>query len=127
MDPRVVENPELLPSAPIVQLFRSPHGGVVARVDARTIGLAAVELGAGRELIIDEIDPAVGFEILVRPGERVERDAPLAEIHAVSEATAVRAAVRLQSAIDVDPEREATPDLGSRVLYRVDRAGITPA
>ena len=38
-------------------------------------------LGVGREKFTDTVDPAVGFEVMKRVGERVEAGEPILEIH----------------------------------------------
>lgn len=71
-DPAVCDDPtRVLPQprrkVPIV----APRGGHVERVIADGIGMAALVLGAGRGKRDDVIDPAVGLELAVRPGDRV--------------------------------------------------------
>ena len=43
-----------------------------------------IELGGGRRTLEDPIDHSVGFQILVRVGDRVERGQPLLRIFAHS-------------------------------------------
>jgi pyrimidine-nucleoside phosphorylase len=81
-DPRVVTDPDRLPRAPVRADVLAPRAGFVTAVDALEIGLSAVALGAGRMRADETIDPAVGIEILAKPGDAVQRGAPLARIHA---------------------------------------------
>jgi pyrimidine-nucleoside phosphorylase len=97
-DPDVISRPELLPEAPLRVTWVSPADGFVTRADAYEIGVAAVELGAGRRKIEDDVDPAVGIELIARRGEAVRRGQPVAEIHARSEEAAERTVVRLRAA-----------------------------
>ena len=76
----------------------------MTRADARRIGLAALELGAGRRRVEDSVDPAVGLEVDVRVGARVEIGDPLATIHARDDDGAVRARERLDEAILIEDE-----------------------
>jgi len=41
-----IENPDLLPTAPIIRVIPSPYSGVISGLDAREVGLTALELGA---------------------------------------------------------------------------------
>jgi pyrimidine-nucleoside phosphorylase len=116
-DPAVVDDPALLPGAPSVTEFRSSDCGFVSRIDARKVGLAAVELGAGRRRAGDDVDPAVGFEVLARVGERVSEQQPLIRIHARSEEDAGTAVGRLESAVSLSDSRPAPP--GPLVWKRV--------
>ena len=111
-DPRVVENPDLLPSAPVIETVESEDTGArwISRADARMIGDAALELGAGRRKKGDPVDPAVGVVMRARIGDRVEPGAPLADIHARSEADARAAAARVRAALELSPEPVPAPD-----------------
>ncbi len=81
-DARVVREPERLPSASAVVPVEAPAAGWVTRLDARAVGDAALELGAGRRVKSDILDPAVGIRLLAKRGEQVGAGSPLAEIHA---------------------------------------------
>jgi len=59
----------------------SPRAGYVVRFGASAIGLAALALGAGREKKGDQIDPGSGIEVLVKAGDPLERDQPIARLY----------------------------------------------
>lgn len=80
-DARCVEAPAFLPAAPDRSALRAPSAGMLRFVDVRAIGLAVVELGGGRRLLGESIDPAVGVEWLRVHGERVEAGDELALVH----------------------------------------------
>ncbi|MGH2592746.1 MAG: thymidine phosphorylase [Anaerolineae bacterium] len=94
-----VEQPDRLPRASIVRDVPSPRGGYIARVDALEVGLTAVVLGAGRAKKGDPIDHAVGIEVRVKVGDRVEPGAPLFTIHANDEGKRIEAEQRLLNAV----------------------------
>ncbi len=77
--------------AAVVREVQARSGGTVSRVDAETVGRACIALGAGRGRAEDTINPAVGFDQIVKIGERVERGQVIARIHAGDEAGAERA------------------------------------
>ncbi len=125
-DPSVVEDPDVLPSAPVVVDHGAAGPGWIARMDAREVGMAGVEIGAGRRTRGAEIDPAVGFEVLARPGERVDEGQPLFRIHAADEEAVSAARRRLDRAVeiaDAPPETEAVAWEEARVRWRVDADG----
>ncbi|HET7459939.1 MAG TPA: thymidine phosphorylase [Longimicrobium sp.] len=99
-DPRVVDDPSILPAAPVVATVGAlgDQARWVAQADARAIGDAALALGAGRRRKGDPIDAAVGIVVRARIGDRVERGQPLAEIHARTEAAAEAAVHAVRSA-----------------------------
>ncbi len=77
-----VDDPTLLPSASLVEVVTSPKVGWLETIDAREIGEASVDLGAGRARKEDSIDPGVGFIIHHKVGDRVGIGEPLFTIHA---------------------------------------------
>lgn len=77
-----VDEPERLPKATLVETVSSPRSGWLSMIDAREVGEAAVELGAGRAKKTDLIDYAVGFVIHHKVGEHVKAGEALFTIHA---------------------------------------------
>ena len=80
-DPRIVDDPGRLPSAPDRDAVPSSQAGYVTGVRAELIGRASAVLGAGRDTVTDAIDHAVGITIKARPGDPVEKGEPLVELH----------------------------------------------
>lgn len=115
-DPRVTDDFDLLPSAPVVREFVAADDGYVTSLDARQIGMASVQLGAGRMAVDDEIDPAVGFDVRCRMGESVQRGQPLVGVHAATDSSAAQALDRLGAAIEIGESATAPMPL---VLERV--------
>ena len=68
--------------APRVEEVGADRGAWVRFVDPKALGYGLIRLGGGRTRKEQSIDPRVGFEILVEPGERVEKGQPLARVHA---------------------------------------------
>jgi pyrimidine-nucleoside phosphorylase len=102
-DVSVVDEPARLPQSQARLAVRAAKSGYVGRIDAYTLGLLAIELGAGRTRVDQRVDPAAGFELAAGVGERVERGATLLTIHARSAAlcrsVAARAAACFQLGI----------------------------
>jgi pyrimidine-nucleoside phosphorylase len=92
---------DVLPRAPVVRTLEAPRAGNVRALRALPVGIAALELGAGRARKDDEIDHAVGIVCLRKRGDRVERGDPLAEIHARTEEAAGAAADRVLAAYEL--------------------------
>ena len=84
-DVNVIDHPDLLPRAPIIEVVRAPRAGYVLGIEAREVGEAAVELGAGRARKSDQVDHAVGFVFHHKVGDRVEAGEALFSIHARNE------------------------------------------
>lgn len=99
-DPDVTERADILPVAPVRMMWEAPADGFVTRADAYEIGIAAVELGAGRRRLEDAVDPSVGLELFAHRGSPVSRGQPVAEIHARSAEAAERMKSRLGRAYE---------------------------
>jgi pyrimidine-nucleoside phosphorylase len=100
-EPRVVDDLSLLPRAPIVVEWYAPASGYVAEVAPRTVALAALQLGAGRQKKEDAIDPAVGVEVLKCVGDSVQAGEPVFRVHARTEASLQQAIATLQDALRI--------------------------
>ncbi len=100
----LVDHPEKhLPEAPVQRPAFIGEGYVTA-IDARSLGLAIIELGGGRTRPGDDIDPRVGFSDVLSIGDKVEKNRPIAVVHAGSEADAERAVDRLKAAVTLAKE-----------------------
>ncbi|WP_299153492.1 thymidine phosphorylase [uncultured Tateyamaria sp.] len=107
-----VENfARFLPEAPVIREISATGQGFVAAIDGEALGLAVVDLGGGRAVESDTINPAVGLRDVVRLGTKVDRGQPLAVIHAARAADADRAEAALRAAITVGPRAAPIPDL----------------
>ncbi len=80
-DPGAIDDHSRLPHSRSVLELPSAVAGFVARIDAEAIGVAAMLLGAGREKVDSEIDPAVGLVLLRKVGDPVSAGEPLVQIH----------------------------------------------
>jgi thymidine phosphorylase len=109
-DPRVVDDPGgVLPRAPVRREVTAERG-VLAGVDAESLGRAAASLGAGRVRKGDPIDPAVGIEFFPKVGDRVDPEDPIAVVHARDQGSADQAADGVRQAMIVrDDPVEAPP------------------
>jgi len=108
-DPSVVDNPSQLPQPKLVREVRADRSGVLAAFDAELVGLAAVELGAGRARKEDTVDPAAGLLLQKRVGDQVREGDVLAELHAATESRLDAGELRLRAAVqpgDAPPPRK---------------------
>jgi pyrimidine-nucleoside phosphorylase len=108
-DPRVIDDPSRLPTAPLKKDFIAATGGFIASLDAEKIGVAAMRLGAGRAKAEDRVDHAVGITLLVKPGDAVAPRDPLFTIHYRTEESLPAALALLEDAVvfsDSPPEPE---------------------
>jgi pyrimidine-nucleoside phosphorylase len=87
--------------APIIREVIATAGGVVTHVDAGRIGQAALQLGAGRAKASDGVNFAVGFDRLVKCGERIESGQAVCRIHAQSAVDFEMAETMVEKAVKI--------------------------
>jgi pyrimidine-nucleoside phosphorylase len=107
-DMTLLEQPARLDRAKLKLPVTVPVAGHVAKIDVRQLGLSIIELGGGRRLVTDKVDPWVGLTDMKRLGEPVAAGEPIAIVHANDEAAAKQAAALVASAYTVG--REAGSD-----------------
>jgi len=69
------------PIAPRSEI-RATQAGYVATIDAEQLGQAVIAMHGGRQKLGDALDHSTGFEMLVRLGDHVDPDQPLACVFA---------------------------------------------
>ncbi len=105
-DPRVIDDPDLLPTAPIqAQVVYEGEDGYVSAVDALGIGMASLKLGGGRATKESEVDLSVGVELKKKAGDPVKAGDVLAVVHAASEEDGVMGCQLVRDCIAVSGER----------------------
>jgi pyrimidine-nucleoside phosphorylase len=109
-DTQYVEEPDRLPSASMQHVVKAEKHGFMAKVAADQVGMASVELGAGRKKKGDPIDHAVGIMVHKKVGDGVEKGEPIFTVHANDQARLDLALKRLMSAPEVtDVQPPALP------------------
>ncbi len=81
-DVTMVNEPDRLPTAQIIETVPAPQNGYLAKVQTDQVGMAVVTLGGGREKKGDPIDHAVGLIMPCKVGDYIESGQPLFTIHA---------------------------------------------
>jgi pyrimidine-nucleoside phosphorylase len=110
-DARVVDEPELLATAPARADVPADRTGAVLEIAPRPLGEGVIALGGGRTMMHQPIHAGVGFEVLVRPGDSVAAGEPLGRVHAKDEdglrlgIDVLRGAVRIGDGADAVPLR----------------------
>jgi len=105
-----------LPEAEHTGVVTAPRTGYLQRLDARAVGIASWRLGAGRARKEEAVSPTAGVVCLAKPGDRVEADQPVLELHADDPARFAGAEAALTTALEVGPE---PPPLRPLVIERI--------
>ncbi|WP_229051740.1 thymidine phosphorylase [Aeromicrobium sp. Leaf350] len=107
-----------LPTPKETQVVTASADGVLTRLDALAVGVAAWRLGAGRSRPGEQVQAAAGVVLHAKPGDTVRRGQPLIELHTDTPERFARAEEALADAFDIGTD---APDLpASVVLARVD-------
>ncbi len=107
-DVGMIDDPDKLPQARIIETLAADQSGYVEQLNALQVGMAAVDLGAGRERKEDSIDHAVGIIVHKKVGDAVTAGDVTFTLHANDEAKLEQARRRLANTI-VYSNRPAAP------------------
>jgi thymidine phosphorylase len=100
-----------LPTARHTHDVPAPASGVLTRLDAMAVGMAAWRLGAGRARKEDPVQAGAGVVWHARPGDTVTEGQPLFTLHTDDEGRFERALESLESGYDIaDTAGSFTPD-----------------
>ena len=92
-----------LPRSRESHVVPAPATGVLTRLDAMAVGLAAWRLGAGRARKEDPVQAAAGVRWHARPGDEVAEGQPLLTLHTDEPERLDRALSALAGGVDVAP------------------------
>ena len=84
-DVNQLEHLELLPQAKHIIELPSKQSGYLSRLHAQKLGIAAMQLGAGRATKTDQIDHAAGIVLRHKVGDFIAQGEVLAEVHTNTE------------------------------------------
>ena len=100
-DPRVVDDPNVLPRTLHSLDVQSPKAGYVTAIQCERAGTACVILGGGRERKEDSVDPAVGFVLHKKVGDFVAAGEVLCTVYYNSETLGARARAMLLESFEI--------------------------
>ncbi|MFI6287143.1 thymidine phosphorylase [Streptomyces sp. NPDC051018] len=103
-----------LPVAREHHVVNAPASGVLTRLDAYGVGLAAWRLGAGRARKEDPVQAGAGVELHAKPGDTVTEGEPLLTLHTDTPEKFSYALESLTSAYDIAPP--GTPFTGTPIV-----------
>lgn len=116
-DVRVVDDPDRLPRAQLIEIVPVAVDGYVAQVNALDVAYAALELGAGREKKGDPVDHAVGVIAHLKVGDAVTRGQAAFTIHANDEMRLAAARQHVERAITLSADPQSPLPLFYDTLY----------
>ena len=112
-DVSLIENPDKFEGAKIEAELLAESEGYISAMDTEKIGLAAMELGAGRKTKEDEIDYAAGIVLAKKTGDAVKRGEKIATLYTNKPESIAVASRIFSSAVSYSEEKL---DIG-RLIY----------
>ena len=112
-DTAVLHDTARFPQARVQHTLTADMGGYLTRLDAETVGRAAVLLGAGRAAKDSPIDHAAGIVLHKKYGDAITAGAPIATLYAGSEERLAAGMERFRTAFDID----AVPPTPTKLIY----------
>jgi thymidine phosphorylase len=107
-----------LPEARETHTVSAPADGVLTRLDALAVGVAAWRLGAGRARKEDPVQAGAGVVLHAKPGAALRSGEPLLTLHTDTPERFERALAALEGAFTIAPEG-SRPDLLPLVIDRI--------
>ncbi|MGC4992830.1 thymidine phosphorylase [Nocardia salmonicida] len=107
-----------LPVARHSEIVRAESSGVLTRLDAMGVGVAAWRLGAGRARQGEKVQAGAGIEMHAKPGDSVVAGQPLLTLHTDTPEAFAGASAALADAVTIDCAPDGKP--GELVLGRIE-------
>lgn len=118
-----IEDPNKLPQAQFTYDVIAPSAGFVSSIQAETLGLAAMKLGAGRATKEESIDHSVGIVLAKKVGEQVNSGDCIAKLFSNKELNEQSEPV--QMVLDAYQFSNEAPKLRPLLMAIVTKDGVT--
>lgn len=104
-----------LPTAKENMVITAEQSGVITRMDALKVGIAAWRLGAGRSKQGEQLQLGAGIEIHAKPGEKVSKGEAIFTLHTDRSELFDRAKEALDEAVEFDTDYQRLPLVLERI------------
>ena len=115
-DISVLENPDSYPSSKFRMEIEADESGYFKAVDNYEIGMAALELGAGRATKEDVIDPKAGIIFHPKIGDKIEKGDLICELFTDNKKALEKAKNRIAESIELSDKKVKKPKLIKEVI-----------
>lgn len=115
-DINYLRNPEKYPKSKFQKKIKFINEGYLSFVDTYEIGMAAIDLGAGRLKKEDKIDPKAGIIFNYKIGDKITKDDVVAELFSDSAEKIKLAENRILKAVSLSNKKVKSPDLIKQMI-----------
>ena len=99
-----------------MEKIHSKFSGYVNKIDTFGLGMAALELGAGRMKKEDKIEPKAGIIFYPKIGDKINKGDLLAEIHCESAKKVELVKQKLYTIVDINDTEVSKPELIKKII-----------
>jgi pyrimidine-nucleoside phosphorylase len=111
-----IKNPEKYQKAKVIRKLKSEKSGYLSEINSYEIGMAAVELGAGRKTRDDRIDHKAGIIFYPEIGTKIKKGDLIAELHSDSADSIDEAHIRILNALKFSKQKIKEPKLIKKII-----------
>jgi pyrimidine-nucleoside phosphorylase len=115
-DPKVVDDPGLLPRARHQAQIRAKRAGYVTAIHCEQVGVSSMLLGGGREKKEDAVDPAVGLVLEKKIGDAVKAGETLCTVHYNLDARLAESVALLEESFEIGPASPPASPLVRKII-----------
>ena len=109
-------HPEKYPKSKFKEIIKSSSAGYLYEVNTYELGMAAIDLGAGRKTKDDKIDPKAGIIFNYKIGDNINKGVALAELYSDSKTGIDAAKRRIIGAIKISKSKPQKPKLIKTII-----------
>lgn len=111
-----IDNPDQYPKSIYIQKIKSVRRGYIETINTYNIGMASLELGAGRKTKEDKIDPKAGIVLFKKIGDYVNKGDIICELHSDSKSKIKSAEDIILRSIKFSNTKPTLPKLIKKVI-----------
>jgi pyrimidine-nucleoside phosphorylase len=111
-----INNLERYPKSKFIRKVKAIQNGFVKEMDTYRIGMASLELGAGRRTKEDKIDPKAGIILFKKIGDNVKKSDIICELHSDSGTKIISAEQIIIESIQFSKTKTVSPKLIKKVI-----------
>jgi pyrimidine-nucleoside phosphorylase len=113
---KFILHPEKYPKSKFIKRIKSNEAGYIKSIDNFRVGMAALELGAGRKTMEDKIDPKAGIIFKVKIGDKIKKGDVIAELHSQSMDKINTAKEMVLTALTYSKQKTTKPKLIKKII-----------
>jgi len=111
-----IKNPEKYPEPSYKKIIKSPINGYLKSVQTFELGMAAVEIGAGRLKKDDKIDPKAGINFNYKIGDKIKEGDVIAEIFSNNKRSILNVEKRFNKLVELSKNKVNPPKLIKKII-----------